>query len=149
MGWLEGRKTHLQWSIKFTYKALAAQVAIVTITIAGIAYNGWWIKYGINLSNTSLVGFGFGLGVFGFNLFWTISSAMRFLSDIRDEKYELRCLNKLELKDEYQDEIKMYKESRAQYEALIRQYQGVLTGPEQNNPQKSANPDIQITGAST
>lgn len=122
MSWLEGRKKHLEWSIKFTYKAVASQMTMVVVNVVGIAWNVYWLRNG----DSQKAWFGFGMGAFSSNLLWTLASAARFWSDLKDDKHELKYLNELELKEQCQDDIKMYKEGRARYEQLIQEYQEAL-----------------------
>lgn len=123
MGWIEGRKNTLEWSIRFTTKAMMCQVGMIFVNIFGIAWNVYWYKYG---NGTQNVFFGFGVGAFSSNTLWTLSFIAKYFSEIREEKHELKYIREIELKEQLGDDRKIYQEAKTQYEQMFRQYQEML-----------------------
>lgn len=117
MGWMEGRKNHLEWSVKSTTKALAAQTGMLVLNIAGIGWNLW---FALHTQNPSF--FNFGIGAFSSNTLWTAGFVARYWCEIRDDKAELKYLRELELKEQLEDDRKIYQGAKEMFENALDSY---------------------------
>lgn len=136
--WTNGRKTSLEWSIKFTRKAMACQTGMLVINLGGIAWNWYWIDVvTANPTLGHLAWFGFGMGAFVSNFMWTFAQVARYWSDIKSEKRELEYITQLEIKEEIQNDRKLYKDGKETYEALIQKYQTEIAGLQKNKLSES------------
>jgi len=120
MSWIEGRKKSLQSSIKFTIKALAAQMGLVVLNAAGIAWNFYCAHKAA--PGDSLFAFGFGMGAFTSNLLWTLGFVAKYYGEIKGEKAELKYITEIEIKEEIFNDREMYKNSSQVFESNIQHY---------------------------
>ncbi len=134
MDWIERRKNHLQWSIKFTRKALLSQFGLLLFNIAGISWSIYWYRH---VTATNLF-FGMSIGVFSSNALWTLGFIFKFLGEIKEEKNELKYIREIELRDALDNDRKMYQESKTQYENMCRQYKEILDAGLQKSNGKNA-----------
>lgn len=113
MSWMEMRKSSLEWSIKFTSKGLCAQMGLLALNFAGIAWNGYWLyKEGYAAS-------GIGLGAFISNSLWTFFTALKWYGDIREDKHELKRIIEMEDKEKLNVDKKDYLEAKERYDRMF------------------------------
>lgn len=113
MNWLEDRKKSLEWSIKFTRKALIAQLSVQAFNLAGVVWNGYWLYKDSNFGSA------FGLGAFISNSLWTLCFCAKYVGEIKDEKRELSFLNELELKEKLNEDREYYKKAKKDYDDAL------------------------------
>lgn len=121
MNWIQDRKTSLEWSIKFTRKALFSQLSVQAFNIAGMCWNGWWLMH----STSGLSSFGFGLGAFMSNTLWTTCFCAKYWGEIRGEQAELRFINELDLKEKLHEDREFYQKARKNYEDFFTRQNNV------------------------
>lgn len=119
-GWMEGNKKHLQWSIEFTTKSLIAQLLLLAFNIGGILFNVWWLhKSAITGDDIS---FGIGLGAFSSNALWTLGFICKIWGEIRQEKTELKFIREIELKENLDEDRKMYLACKNNFDTILAGY---------------------------
>jgi hypothetical protein len=130
MNWIQDRMKSLQWSIKFTQKALAAQLGLLLFNIAGIVWNAWWWYKEPNF------GLGFGCGAFTANTLWTACMCAKYYGDIKGEKHELKFINELDLKEKLHEDREYYQKARKTYEDFFTRQD--VVGGDQPSESKGA-----------
>lgn len=119
-GWMEGNKKHLEWSIKFTTKNLIAQLLLLAFNIGGVLFNAWCLYKGEIPSAAAASGIG--LGAFASNGLWTLGFICKIWGEIRQEKTELKFIREIELKENLDEDRKMYLACKNNFDTIVAGY---------------------------
>ncbi len=138
MGWLDGDAKHLEWNIKYTRKAMVAQISMLVFNVAGIVWNTWWL---LDPSTTSRGTFGFGLGAFLSNLLWTLTFLCKYYDEIRHDREQLRYIKKITSDSNLEQDREDYKKAKDFYEVT---YKNIMEEYIRAKPEGSAklNPEL-------
>ena len=116
MGWIDGDRKHLEWSIKYTKKALVAQLTVMVVNVVGIVWNAWWLYH----ADTALTGFGFGLGAFVSNTLWTSFFVAKYWGEINHDREQLRYIKKITDDSNLEQDREDYKKAKEFYETTYK-----------------------------
>lgn len=115
MHWVESEIKTIEWSMKYTRKAMVAQVAVQVLNIAGIGWNSFELYHGLAPSAS-----GFGLGAFISNFLWTGCAIAKYYGEYRDEKERLKYYKRLEMEGKIEVDREAYKQAKEFYETTYK-----------------------------
>jgi hypothetical protein len=120
---MDARKRSLQSTLKITRKSVVTQLCLLVFNVFGVAFNAYWAYKAHGDPSVSLISCGIGIGAFLSNGLWTLAIICRDWGDISIAKDEIRYIEQIEIREEIDEDKKMYAASKKNFDTIVAGYQ--------------------------